>query len=101
VVALFNCSSGLNINVQNFNSFSSVSTPTLINSNGQFQNSNFVYQPGQACSIVVVQIMYQWPIFVNLLGLNLADLSNNSHLLIATAAFRTEPYDGSSCSTSF
>jgi Flp pilus assembly protein TadG len=96
VVALFNCASGININVQTFSSFSNVSTPTLI-SNGQFQNNNFVFQPGGPGDIVVVQIMYQWPIFVNLLGsTGLANLGNNDRLLVATAAFRNEPYGSSS-----
>jgi Flp pilus assembly protein TadG len=90
VVALFNCASGININVQTFSSFSNVTYPSPVN-NGQFQNSSFVYQPGGPGDVVVVQIMYQWPIFLNLMGLNLANLSNDSRLLIATAAFRNEP----------
>jgi hypothetical protein len=90
---LFNCASGININVQTFSSFSNISTPNMI-SNGQFQNNSFVYQPGGPGDIVVVQIMYQWPIAVNF-GLGLADLTNNTHLLIATAAFRNEPYNAS------
>jgi Flp pilus assembly protein TadG len=94
VVALFNCAAGININVQTYSSFSNVTAPQLI-SNGQFQNNNFVFQPGGPGDIVVVEIMYQWPIFVNLLGMNLADLSNNSNLLIATAAIRNEPYPSS------
>jgi Flp pilus assembly protein TadG len=90
VVALFNCANGININVQTFSSFSSVTYPSPVN-NGQFQNSSFVYEPGGPGDVVVVQVFYQWPIFVNLMNLNLANLSNNSRLLVATAAFRNEP----------
>ena len=37
--------------------------------------------------------MYQWPVYVSLLGLNkLSDLSGNKKLIMATAAFRNEPY---------
>jgi Flp pilus assembly protein TadG len=90
VVALFNCATGININVQTFASFSSVTYPNPVQ-NGQFQNNSFVFQPGAPGDVVVVQIFYQWPIFVNLMGLNLANLTNNSRLLIATAAFRNEP----------
>jgi Flp pilus assembly protein TadG len=95
VVALFNCASGININVQTFSNFVSASMPSLIG-NGSLQANTFVYQPGGPGDIVVIQIVYQWPIFVNLLGLNLADLTNNSHLLVATAAFRNEPYNPAS-----
>lgn len=90
VVALFNCAAGININVQTFSSFSAVTYPNPV-SNGQFQNNSFVYEPGSPGDVVVVQIFYQWPIFVNLMGLNLANLTNNSRLLVATAAFRNEP----------
>jgi Flp pilus assembly protein TadG len=90
VVALFNCAAGININVQTFSSFSSVTYPSPV-TNGQFQNTGFVYQPGGPGDVVVVQIFYQWPIFVDLMGLNLANLGNSSRLLVATAAFRNEP----------
>jgi Flp pilus assembly protein TadG len=95
VVALFNCATGISINVQTFSSFSSVTQPSYIK-NGQFQPNTLVYQPGGPGDIVVVQVLYQWPIFVNLMGLNLGNLGNNSRLLIATAAFRNEPYSASS-----
>ena len=36
--------------------------------------------------------MYEWPIYVSLLGFNLADMAGNKRLIIATAAFRNEPY---------
>ena len=36
--------------------------------------------------------MYQWPVYVSLLGFNLADMSGSKRLLMATAAFRNEPY---------
>ena len=36
--------------------------------------------------------MYQWPVYVSLLGFNLADMSGSKRLIMATAAFRNEPY---------
>jgi hypothetical protein len=41
---------------------------------------------------VVVRLMYQWPVYVSLLGLNLADLNGGKRLLISTVAFRNEPF---------
>jgi hypothetical protein len=79
--------------VQTYSTFSAISnTPPI--SNGALNSSNFGYNPGTAGSIVVVRLYYQWPIYVRLLGLAaLANLSsNNSNLLVATAAFRNEPY---------
>ena len=38
--------------------------------------------------------MYQWPVYVSLLGFNLSDMAGGKRLLMATAAFRNEPYWG-------
>ena len=95
VSALFNCNK-IMINVQNYGtgtSFSSASTaaPTLtFDSNGNVTNT-WVYSPGSNGDIVVVQVMYQWPIFLKPFSFNLSNLSNGNRLLMATAVFRNEP----------
>ena len=42
-------------------------------------------------SIVVVRVMYLWPVFLGPLGLNLSNQPSNKRLLMATAAFKNEP----------
>jgi Flp pilus assembly protein TadG len=91
VVAMFNCTTGLMIDVRTYSSFGSINNALPIDNKGNLVN-NFVYQPGNPGDIVVVRLMYEWPIFVNLLGDSLANLTNNTRLLVATAAFRNEPY---------
>jgi Flp pilus assembly protein TadG len=91
IYGLFNCNSGIYIDVKTFSTFSSVSMPSPIDQNGNFVN-NFSYQPGGPGEIVVVRIMYQWPVYVSLLGFNLSDIAGGKRLLVATAAFRNEPY---------
>lgn len=91
ILGLFDCANGLQIDVKTYTSFSSISTSKPIDANGNLQ-TNFGYQPGSPGDIVVVRLMYQWPIYVSLLGFNLADMSGNKRLIIATAAFRNEPY---------
>lgn len=90
---LFTCSK-LMINVQAYSSFAAASTtaPTLtFNAQGQVTNTwNFV--PGSPGQIVVVQVMYQWPVMLGPLGFNLSSLANGNRLLMATAAFKNEPY---------
>ena len=91
--ALFNCNNFM-INVQNYSSFSaaSTSTPTLtFNSQDQVMNS-WAWSPGNPGDIVVVQVMYQWPVVLGPLNFNLANLSNGNRLLVSTAVFRNEPY---------
>jgi len=92
-MSLFNCGSFM-INVQNYSSFSSAvtSAPTLtFNGQGQVTN-NWTYSPGNPGDIVVVQVMYQWPVVMGPLSFNLSNLSNGNRLLMATAAFKNEPF---------
>jgi Flp pilus assembly protein TadG len=93
VSALFNCNN-LMVNVQNYTDFASASTssPTLtFNTNGTVSNT-WNFSPGSPGSIVVVQLMYQWPIILGPLGFNLSNLTNGNRLLVSTAVFKSEPY---------
>jgi Flp pilus assembly protein TadG len=91
--ALFTCSKFM-INVQNYNSFAAANTttPTLtFNGNGNVSNT-WNYNTGNPGDIVVVQVMYQWPVVLGPLSLNLSNLSNGNRLLVSTAVFKNEPY---------
>jgi Flp pilus assembly protein TadG len=93
VSALFTCSN-IMVNVQNYASFSSASTtsPTLtFNPNGTVSNT-WSYNTGNPGDIIVVQVMYQWPIVLGPLSMNLSNLSNGNRLLVSTAVFKSEPY---------
>jgi Flp pilus assembly protein TadG len=97
IYGLFNCASGVTVDVQKFSSFSSVTNTSPVDSSGNF-NLNPSYNPGVACDIVMVRLFYQYPVYVSLLGFNLSNLSGGKRLLAATAAFRNEPYtNGASC----
>ena len=91
LASFFNCSSVL-VDVRTATNFCSANT-SLPLQNGQVQN-NFTYSPGNPGDIVVVRLMYQWPTYVSLLGLStaLSNMSGNNNLVMATAAFRNEPY---------
>jgi Flp pilus assembly protein TadG len=92
VQGLFNCAGGIMVDVRTYTSFGNITNPNPINSQGNL-NYNFVYQPGGPGDIVVVRLMYQWPVYVSLLGLNaLSNMSGSNRLLVSTVAFRNEPY---------
>jgi len=97
ILGLFDCAGGIQIDVKTATNFSTASTAKPVDANGNLQTASFGYQPGNACDIVVVRVMYQWPVYMSLLGFNLADLAGNKRLLMATAAFRNEPYGSSGC----
>ena len=91
IYGLFDCAGGLIVDVKNYSSFASIDTSKPI-TNG-VANLTAGYSPGGPGDIVVVRLMYQWPVYVSLLGLNLSDNGNN-RLLMSTVAFRNEPYGG-------
>jgi hypothetical protein len=92
VSALFTCSN-IMINVQNYTDFASASTtsPTLTFNNGNVSNT-WSYNTGNPGDIIVVQVMYQWPVVLGPLSMNLSNLSNGNRLLVSTAVFKSEPY---------
>jgi Flp pilus assembly protein TadG len=93
IYGLFNCQGGLYVDVKTYTAFSNINNSQLpVDSNGNLQTSSFGYQPGGPGDIVVVRLIYQWPVYVSLLGLNLSDSAGGNRVLMSTIAFRNEPY---------
>jgi Flp pilus assembly protein TadG len=93
IQALFNCNN-LMVDVQSYSSFggANTSTPTLtFNPQGNVTN-NWSYNPGTAGGIVVVRLMYEWPIITGPFSLILPNLTNGTALIMGVTAFRVEPY---------
>lgn len=67
--------------------------PTLTyNAQGQVTNS-WNFQTGGTGSVLVLRVIYQFPVYINLLGLNLANLPNGTHRMMTTSVFAVEPYN--------
>jgi Flp pilus assembly protein TadG len=79
------------VNAQTFNSFSGVSRLNPLQ-NGNVNAAKLNYQVGGPGDIVLVQVFYQWPVQLGPLNFNLANMSGNNNLLVATEVFRNEPY---------
>jgi Flp pilus assembly protein TadG len=97
IPALFTCSN-IRVDVESFPTFANVVLPSHLDANKNFDDSTFGYNPGGSCAIVVVQLYYAWPIFVTGLGYNITNMAGNKRELVATAAFRNEPYNGACAS---
>ena len=89
LTVMFDCGK-LNIDVRAFAGFTAVNLPPVTNANGTLTNA-YVYQPGNPGDVVVVRLIYQWPILAWGLGIGLVNSANHSNTLIASAAFRNEP----------
>jgi len=91
VPALFDCTK-IKIDVESYPSFSSsINLALPIDANGNFID-NMQYIPGGPGNVVVVRLFSQWQMFVTGLGYNISNVNGNKRLLVATAAFQTEPY---------
>ena len=93
VSALFTCGN-LMVNVEAYSDFgsASASAPTLTyNSDGTVSNS-WSYSAGTPGQVMVVQLVYQWPIIGGPLGSVLSNLGNGSTEMMGVTAFRVEPY---------
>jgi Flp pilus assembly protein TadG len=90
---LFSCNS-IMVDVESASSYASISTstPTLTyDKNGNVTNT-WNYTPGAGGDIVILRVMYNWPVVGGPLALGLADQSNGDRLLIATSVFKNEPF---------
>jgi hypothetical protein len=82
------------IDVEVASSWSAANTglPNLtFDSSGNVSNI-WQFNPGNPGDIVIVRVMYQWPVFMGPLGFSLANLSNGNRLIMASTAFQNEAY---------
>jgi Flp pilus assembly protein TadG len=89
---MFNCSANLYVNVQTFASFSAITLTTPTDANGNLLTTGYTYTAGSGGDIVLIRAYYEWPVFINTLGNNLANEPDGKHLLTATVAFQNEPF---------
>jgi Flp pilus assembly protein TadG len=91
IYAIFDCAGKMAVDVRTFNNFNSVDTSRPVDANGNVTLTP-QYQTAAPGDIVLVRLIYQYPVAVNLFGYSLMNVSGGKYLMIATNAFRTEPY---------
>jgi len=90
ITGLIDCSK-VYIDVRKFSSFSGINFDPVLDEDGHLTN-DFKYEPGGAGDIIVVRLLYEFPVRVQLWNPQLVNMSGNNRLIIATAAFRNEPF---------
>ena len=84
----------LYIDVTTASSFAAANTgaPTITyDSNGNVTNG-FSFAPGSQGSIVVLRLMYLWPVVAGPLGFDLSNQPGKNRMLFATAVFKSETF---------
>ena len=91
--SLFSCG-GIMVDVESAGGYSSISTtpPTLTYSNNGAITNAWAFNPGGPDDVVIVRVMYNWPIYASALIPGLADQPGNRRLLIGTSVFKNEPF---------
>lgn len=90
VVALFNCRDLVKVDIR-LHSFPGANLPLPV-TDGNFDASNFNYEPSGPSDIVVVRAAMAYPVVVSLMNPALTNLNGGKRLIMASAAFRNEPF---------
>ncbi len=82
----------LQLDVRCFDNFSGTEITNPLDSKGNLK-TGFSYCPGDGGDVVVVRAFYPWDLPGLLPSIvNLANMNDNNRLLVATVAFRNEPF---------
>lgn len=83
----------LEFDVRVFEDFDTSGAPGAINGDGELDDENMGYDPGEAGDIVMVRVFYRWPLLMpNFFG-RLSNLPANERLITSATVFRNEPWD--------
>lgn len=93
ITALLDCEDRLAIDVQRVAFFDDLDVAEQpVDGEGNFTGP-FAFDPGVGSERVIVRTYYRWPILFNFFGLDAGDIGGRQRLLVATTAFRNEPFD--------
>jgi Flp pilus assembly protein TadG len=92
VTAMFNCSQLLQVDVKVYSSFTGASVTTPPVSGGSLDTSSFGFNAGSSNDIVVVRGVIAYPVIIPFVAKSYINLSNNRVLIMASAAFKNEPF---------
>lgn len=91
VTTLVDCQATVQIDVKSFTSFATANAAATT-SGGNLDTSAFGYQVPGPNQIFVVRAVMAYPLYVPAWGNGLATLNGGKRAIVASAAFRTEPF---------
>ncbi|GAB4229921.1 MAG: pilus assembly protein [Methyloligellaceae bacterium] len=94
VVWLSDCNTALKVEVQRYDNFSGVPATPSNPLNGDQLQQSYPFDPGNGGDVVIVRAFYIWDLSAKMpTGVGLGNMSNGNRLIIASTAFRNEPFD--------
>lgn len=82
----------LHFDLQSYASFDDVPTSIPFSGPGEIDTSGFKYAPGGAGSINNLRIIYEWPVYTDLMKSRIAGLDDGRVLLYTTTTWQNEPF---------
>ncbi|MEX6508883.1 TadE/TadG family type IV pilus assembly protein [Jiella sp. M17.18] len=87
---MMNCGK-LQIDLQSYGTFSAIPTSIPVK-NGDIDASKLGYALPTSETITALRVYYKWPLYTDVLREMSTTMSDHSFVLVASAAFRTEPF---------
>lgn len=82
---------GLHVDVQQYAQYRDVPKDIPYSSPGVIDTSDFKFNPGGAGTINSMRVLYEWPVFTDLMKSRLSNLKNGKTLIYSTTTWRNEP----------
>lgn len=92
VVALFDCTGTLRVDVRRYAGFEDISFGSVLDDEGALDDDAFGFQGSAAGDVVVVRAAIDYPMFTTIMDSSGANLSSGRRLIMASSAFRNEPF---------
>jgi Flp pilus assembly protein TadG len=90
IYAMFDCANGIQLDVRTASTFTGADLSKPLDAAGNL-NISPTFNPGAPGDIVVVRVVYKWPVWAQFGGISLIDMAGANKLLMSTAVFRNEP----------
>lgn len=93
LATMFSCDNddGIKVDVRKYANFSEADLSQPLDADGRLKIDP-AFETGGPGEIVVVRVLYVWPVYVSLLGFNLSNMEGNNRLIMSTSVFRNEPF---------
>lgn len=85
------CDDRLQIDVRRFDNFTDVDFSDPLTADGDLR-TDLTFDPGGAGDIVLVRVFYTWDVMTPLIGEAMSNMNGGARLIVASAAFRNEPF---------
>ncbi|MEO1700730.1 MAG: TadE/TadG family type IV pilus assembly protein [Pseudomonadota bacterium] len=83
---------GMSFDVRSYGSFLAVPKGVTYSEPGVVDTSGWDYKPGGSGSINSIRIVYEWPVYTDIMKKYMAGLKNGKNLLYASNTWQNEPF---------